>query len=266
MPPAAEFANLRRAATDGPERLAAINRLIGIGIPALDALAAVPEGEQAFVAVASRMGSAAAPSVAKLAVSPDARLARLALLTAGHVPIPNEALVAALGRPELQSVAAEAAGRAKAAAAVPILMTQSASSDPSVVRTAVETLAAIGDPQAASTAAVLIENPDFRIRRAAQKILIGNPAIGVSTGRRLVTTGEPYRQRIGLELLGKIGTPDALAAVAPLLQTGGRDTKIGALLALNGHVPTEMIAAVEALRRDPDPLVRSVAERVDVGG
>ena len=82
----------------------------------------------------------------------------------------------------------------------------------------------------------------------------------------MVATNVPFKQRIGFALLGKIGTPEALAVVAPFLKSGSREAKIGALLAVDGHAPTEMIAAVEALRRDDDPLVRAVAERIDVGG
>ncbi|RYG26392.1 hypothetical protein EON82_03465 [bacterium] len=266
MPPAAEFVNLRRSATDGPDRAAATNRLIGIGLPALDALASVPEGEPAFVSVASRMGNAAAPVVARLAASPDPRLVRLALLTAGYVPIPGDALLAALGRPEVQLLAAQAAGRSKANAAIPTLMALAASTEPSIVRAAMEALASIGDPQSASTASALIESSDFRTRRAAQRLLVSQPTTGVAAGKRLLTTGDPSRQRIGLELLGKIAAPDALAAIEPFLKAGGRETKISALIALDGHVPTEMIPLLEALRRDSDPLVRAVAERIDVGG
>ncbi len=261
IPPVAELASLRRQATDGPDRGAALARLVGIGEPALESLATDPDGGPAFVAVASRMGPAAASVVARLATSGDPRLVRTALETAGFVPIPSEAVVAALDRSETSEAATEAAGRARIAAAVPALIRRAAGDRP---RAALVALARIGDPQAAATGAARIDHPDLLTRQAAFRVALLEPTVAFSTGRRLAGNSDGFQQRIGLALLGAVGTPEALAAVAPSLK-GSRDAKIGALLALDGHVPPDLIAAVEALRRDADPLVRAVAERVDAG-
>lgn len=260
-PPTSELAALRRQATDGPDRPAAIARLVGIGAPALQYLLSDPEGGTAFVAVASRMGSAASSVVAQVAASSDPRLA---LRVAGFVPTPPELIVAALERPEWAVLAAEAAGQAKVSSAVAALSRLAASSDVPMVRAAVAALAQIGDPQTAATGASLLDYPDLAVRRAAFRLVLTNPPLALAAGQRLASTQDGFRQRIGLALLGAVGTPEALAALKPSFE-GSREAKIGALLALQGHVPTELIPAVEGLRRDVDPLVRSVAERIDVG-
>ena len=266
MPAPTEFAILARRAADGPDRAAVISRLVGIGVPALESLSSLPGGEDAFVAVATRLGSAAGPTVGRLLTSTNLTAVRLALRTAGYVPLPADGVMAALGRPELALFAAEASGRAKIGAALPTLMKMAASPDVATVRVAAAALASMGDSQAGATAAALADYPDLGVRRSAQKYLLTQPALAMATAQRLVRTGDPSKQRIGLALFGKLGTPEALTAVGPYLKSVSRDVKIGALLALDGHVPAAMIADVEALRRDPDPLVRAVAERIDVGG
>ena len=261
VPPPEELRALRRQATDGPDRAAAVARLVGIGLPALESLAADPEGGEAFVAVAARMGAAAAPVVARVAASPDPRLA---YRVAGFVPLPPEAIVSALEKGLFPVFAAEAAGQARTAAAVPALLRLAASEDVAVARAAVAALVRIGDPRAASTGAALVDHRDLALRRAAFALVLTAPSVAEATGLRLAESGDPTRQRIGLSLLGAVATPTSLKAVGPYLQKG-REAKIGALLALDGHVPVDLIAAVEALRRDVDPLVRAVAERIDVG-
>lgn len=266
MPTPAEFEVLARKAVDGPDRASAIARLVGIGVPSLEPLAALAGTDDAFVAVATRLGNAAGPVAAHLLAGTDLRSIRMALRTAGYVPLPAEPVVAALGRPELALLAAEAAGKGKVAPALPVLMRMAASEDVATVRVAAAALAAMGDAQAGATAAALVDHSDLAVRRSAERLLLTQPGLALSTGLRLVKTGEPFRQRIGLGILGKLATPEALAAVQPFLKAGQREVRIGALLALDGHVPTEMIAEVEALRRDADPLVRAVAERIDAGG
>ena len=262
MPSAAQFAELRRRAADGPDRPEAVARLVGIGIPALEALASSPD--DLFVNVAARLGAVAAPTVARLAESKDAVAARAALATAGFVPIPSASLLAALERSDLARDAARAAGRAKERAAVPALIRLAASPDVLVVRSAMEALALIGDPQAAGTGTALVDSEDLAVRRSAFGVALLQPGVAVATGVRLAASADGFRKRIGLALLGAVGTPQAIAAIAPSLQ-GSREAKIGALLALDGRVPTELVPAVEALRLDPDPLVRAIAERTDVG-
>ena len=262
MPNAVEFAALRRRAIDGPDRSAAVARLVAIGVPALDALAVEPD--EAFVAVAARLGPLASPTVTRLAGSPDPRAARAALAAAGDVPLGSDAIVAALGRPGLATVAARAAGRERVAEAVPALGASLASGDPTTRRAAMEALAAIGGPSAVTVGARAIDDADPSVRRSAFRLVAMDPILAFTIGARLVESTDAFRKRIGLALLGASGSPAAIAAIRPSLQ-GDRDAKVGALLALDGKVPTELIPAVEALRRDPDPLVRAVAERTDVG-
>ncbi len=262
MPPSAEFASLRRQAVDGPDRASAIARLVGIGVPALEALSADPD--DSFVAVASRMGLAATPVVERLAVSPDPRVARVGLEVAGYVPVPPETIVAGLDRPGLAVVAAKAAGRSKAVIAIPALARWVRSTDLASRRAAMEALAAIASPAGVAIAATSVDDADPFVRRAAFRLVALDSAVAYSTGARLAASGDAFRQRIGLSLLGASGSPQAFAAIRPYLQ-GDRDAKIGALLAIEGKVPADLIAAVDALRRDPDPLVRAVAERTDVG-
>ena len=260
LPSAAELAELRRRATDGPDAPGAVARLVGIGVPALEALA----GDEAFTKVAAAIGAPAAPTVARLVRSSDPRVAAAALATAGFVPLPPDAVIAALERPELRLAALRAAGAAKTAEAVPTLTVLAASPERPVARAAIEALSSIGDPSSVGTASALVDSPDLEVRRAAFRLLTTQPTAAYSTATRLVASEEGFRKRIGLALLGALGTPQALQAAGPSLR-GDRNAKIGALLALDGRVPIELIATIEALRRDPDPLVRAVAERTDAG-
>ena len=262
MPSPSDFEALRRRAEDGPDSAGALVRLVGIGAPALEALAREPDAT--FVAVAVRLGALAAPTVGRLAASKEARQVRASLTTAGFVPLPPEAVLAALDRPELAVPASDAAGRIRLVAAVPLLVRLTASADPLTVRHAAQALAAIGDPTAVGTASALVDHPDLAVRRAAFRLLAKSPEVAFPTGVRLLGTSDVFRRRIGLALLGVVGTPTAIAAIAPSL-SGDRDAKIGALLALDGKVPVELVSTVEALRRDADPLVRAVAQRTNAG-
>ena len=262
VPSREELARLRDRAVNGPDTAGAYTRLIAMGVPGLEAMSSDPD--ETFIRVAMRLGTIAAPTIARLGASDDVRSVRAALSTAGFVPLPPEAIVKALERPELAALAAEAAGRARLVLSVPSLVRITASGDPLVVRRAATALAEIGDPSAVGTASALIDNSDPTVRRAAFRLLSKSPEVAYSTGLRLIGASEEFRRRIGLRLLGAVGTPSALAAIGPSLR-GSREMKIGALVALDGKVPTELITTVEALRRDPDPLVRAVAERTDVG-
>lgn len=265
MPAADVFAQIARQASEGPDRRGAISKLVGIGVPALEVLSASGQPEDVFVALAARLGRLAEPTVARLATSRETEDVRRALRTAGAVKLPAAAIIAALARPELAADAIQAAGRAQERAAVSALLPLAASNDVAMVRLTVRALAEIGDPAAASTGAALLDHPDFAVRRAAQQVLLNDLEAAKAAGLRLIAATDGFHRRIGLSLLGRVGTPDALKAVGEVLAHGDRDAKIGALQALSGHVPADLIPLVESLRRDPDPLVRAVAARTDAG-
>lgn len=270
-PADAEIAALFDQARSGDA--AARNRLVGIGKPALQwvlshRLGELNEGGLAVAALLLRAAGGDGPALLKpLAASPDDAVAAgaLRLAAATQTPLDPDVLKAALQRPALRTFAVRAVGVQGLTALAGDVAPLAATEDPELNRQALIALRRLNDPAATSTAQAYLLAPDLTLRTTAQEIVAGDPVAAILAARGLLSAPEERSQRIGIELLGRIGTPEALALVAPYLQKGTPGTKISALLALDGRFPPDARDALDALRNDANPLVRAVAQRVDPG-
>lgn len=71
--------------------------------------------------------------------------------------------------------------------------------------------------------------------------------------------------RIAIEILGAVGSPDALETIGSALQDIRPGVRIAAMQALDGRFPTAKTPVLEAMKKDPNPLIRAVAKRIQVG-
>jgi hypothetical protein len=252
---------------------AARDRLLAIGLPALEWMlanrlaTAGAVGLDLMAEAARLIGQEANARVLAAAGDPRDAVAAggLALIARLRLAEGGAAAVAALERPALRRAAAEAAGAVRARESVEPLIGMAADEDRQVVLAALEALAQIGDDRAVGTAQVFLRAPELPLRRAAVDVVAGSPARGLAVARTLLDSGEERAIRTGIEILGRIGGDDAIRLVAAHLTSPMAGVRIEALGALDGRVPPEHRPQVLALRNDPNPLVRAVAERVDLG-
>ncbi len=251
----------------------ATNSLIAIGIPALEwmikeRLATASRLEQrAFVEVANAIGPDGRLLVAMKIASENEAEARVAL----NVSIDANAKEAApyvpkaLKVPGLQRLAARAAGVTMSKESVADLNLLAASqNDKLAALNAVIALGQISDPQGAGTGQALLLSEDLPLRKAAIQLVAKFPeALTVAKG--LTTDPDERKARIGVELLGAIGSAEALEAVGPYLTDERPGVRIQALVTLNGRAPANWKQAILDRRKDPIALVRSVAVRIDPG-
>ncbi len=249
------------------------NQLIAIGMPALDwmignRLARSGAVEQrVFVEVVGGIGEPARKRIAaRIEASNEAEaLAALEICIEGGFQEAAPVLAGALKRPGLARSASRAARVLLAGEAVAELMSVASGSDRTIVLEAMSALAAIGDPQSAGTADALATSTSLPIRKAAIELLAKLSERGTQSGRLLLRETDERRARIGIEILAAVGTPEALEAIAPMLDDGRAGLRIEAMLALNGRCPPAYRKRMVELRRDPVPLVRAVATRIDLG-
>lgn len=251
----------------------AIDELIAIGMPALEwmveeRLATASRLEQrAFVQVVQALGEPARNLIAIRISNPDDDVARVALSICidANVKEAGPVLSGALARPALKRLAVRAAGVLEAKDAVGALLPLCANADRLLALNAIVACAQIGDETAYETAAALLRSPDLPIRKAALALMAKFPARALATARGLMTDADEKVARHGVELLGLVGTPEALAEAATRLTDPRAGMRIQALLALDGRCPQASKAALLALRNDPIPTVRAVAQRIDPG-
>ncbi|HZH98171.1 MAG TPA: HEAT repeat domain-containing protein, partial [Fimbriimonadaceae bacterium] len=105
---------------------------------------------------------------------------------------------------------------------------------------------------------------DLPMRAAAVELIAKFPS-ALEIGRTMTGAADERMTRTGIDLLGKIGSPEALQIVGALLSDQRPGVRIQALLALHNRAPEEFKSAVIELRRDPDARVRAIAARIDPG-
>ncbi|MFI5386696.1 MAG: HEAT repeat domain-containing protein [Fimbriimonadales bacterium] len=250
-----------------------IARLIGIGKPALQwmidkHLASADRLQiRAFVAVVGGLGADGRAMIAPKVGSDKVEEARIALRIASDAGIKEAGafLPAALAKPELQRAAAAAAGPLGSKESVNDLLGLTLSPDRLTALNAVTSLVALADPSSVGTAEALLTSPDLPIRKGAIQLLSKFPAQATSVAKTLLGSSDPQLARTAIEVLGNVGTPDALDTIGKVLGTGSSGMRIQAMLALNGRVPEPLRGAVIDARNDPDPLVRAVAAKIDLG-
>ncbi|MBI1756472.1 MAG: hypothetical protein HYR64_05135 [Fimbriimonas ginsengisoli] len=251
----------------------AVAQLIGIGKPALawmldhELRAADRLSLRAFVAVASALSDEGGRLVADRIASKDVDEARNALRIAADARLAacGAAVAEALKRPELEQIAARAAGPTRSRQAVDSLLALSGSSNEATALAALSSLSEIGDSHAATTAQALLGATSMPVRRAALVLLAKFPDVALPVGQDLARRPEEPFARRGIDLLAAVGSPAALVTVGPMLGDSRPGVRIQALLALDGRCPIEFRQALVALRDDRHPLVRAVARRIDPG-
>lgn len=168
-------------------------------------------------------------------------------------------------RPGLEDVAAESAGILKVKDAVADLIPLAGSQDPKVAAAASIALAQIGDERGVSTAQALVGSDNLLVRKAALSLVARYPEVGLQLAKTMVASGDMRARMTGLELLGLIGTPEALDLAGAYLGDQNTGVRIQAALALDGRCPVKLRGPLLDLKRDQNALVRSVAARIDVG-
>jgi len=227
------------------EVAANVARLIGIGKPALQwmlekRLATADRLQnRAFVAVVNGIGvdgrNLIAPYVgsAKLAEAREA----LSICMDANVKEAAPFIPAALAKPELQRTAARAAGALGSKESINDLLPLTVSQDRLTALNALTSLVTLADPSTASTAEALLSSPDLPIRKAAVQLLCRFPSEAVRVAKGLLGSSNPQLARTAVEVLGNLGTVEALDAIGKVLDGGTAGMRIQALIALNGRVP-----------------------------
>jgi hypothetical protein len=250
-----------------------VRRLQEIGLPALGWMVKNHLGKadrlqlRLFTAMVGVLGLEARVLVASKIASENLDEARNALRIATDAKVieAGPAIVKALDRAELARFASQAAGSCGATEAVPILLEKVASDDKVLALSALVSLGQLKSEMAIPTAEALLLSGDLTIRKAASNVLASFPPQARAAGRRLLDLGDERSTRIGIELLAKVADEETLERLASLLKDKRSGVKIGAMVALNGRVPISVRPELAALAKDPDPLVRAVASRIDPG-
>lgn len=248
-------------------------KLIGIGKPAFQWMVnhhlktASRLEIRSFTAVMNGIGSEARVLLAPHVGADDIDEARNALSIAvdGGVKEAAQYLPVALQKSALRRSAARAAGALGSKESVPSLLPLTIDPDRLLALNATISLAALKDPSSVSTGEALLESGELPIRKAALDLLAAFPNEAFRIGKRLSGAATDREVRIGIELLGRVGTEEAISTVGRLLSHPSSSVRIGALIALNHRVPDNFRPAVAKLQSDVDPLVRAVAARTDVG-
>jgi hypothetical protein len=250
-----------------------LDKLILIGLPAfewmLDRKLEEADGLQrrAFVAVVGALGEEGRRMLARKLLSENDDVAHNALAIASEAKVREAApaLVGLIRRPPLRRMAVRAAGAIGGEEVVAELLPLCASEDEMLATQAMVALAQIGSETAYPTADALATSPNLPLRKAALSLMARFPLRAIESARRMLLDADERTARIGIELMGLIGTPEALEEAAQRLLDPAAGLRIQAMLALDGRCPPEHRAALLALRDDPDPLVRAVAQRIAPG-
>lgn len=255
------------------EVAAGIDQLIAIGLPAFEwmvekHLAGASRLEQrAFVEVVNALGEPARNLIAIRITSQDENTARVALSICvdGVIKEAGPTLSGALERPALQRLAVRAAGVIGAKEAVPALLPLCANADRLLALNAIIACEQIGSESAFETAVALLRSPELPIRKAALRLAAKFPGKALDSAKFIAQDSDERVARIGVELMGQIGSPAALSEAASKLLDPRPGVRIQAMLAVNGRCPSANRAALLSLRNDPVPAVRAVAARIDPG-
>ncbi len=125
-------------------------------------------------------------------------------------------------------------------------------------------LAALADDSMAPTMEALLTNQNLVIRRAALGFL-AKSSRRMALGQSLLSRSDERSLLLGVELMGLVGTPEALQMAGSGLNSNLTAVRIKALHTLNGRVPNGYRQRVLELINDQNALVSMVAKGVDLG-
>jgi len=250
-----------------------VHRLIAIGLPALKWMIEykLPKAsrleQRAFTDVANALEGEGRTAIAERLNSDDPNEVRVALgiLLDANAKEAAPYLAKALKNKDTQRLAARMAGVAQSRESVPELQVLAGTAeDQLTVLNAVIALAQIADAQSLGTGQALMTHDSLPIRKAAIA-LVAKFSEALTIAKTMTLDPDERNARIGVELLGAIGSEEALNTVGPLLTDERVGVRIQALIALDGRAPTAWQQAVLDRRKDPSPLVRAIAIRIDPG-
>jgi hypothetical protein len=250
---------------------ASLDELIAIGEPALRWALANRLGEpgsgQLIGWLALQIGGSAEDlSVAAIDLSKPAiaQAAFEACLTAGFAR--SEAKVLEVfSDPTLAPIAIRHAGALAMHKAVPNLMAVAGeAANPNRLR-AITSLGQIGDAASKALLEASAESANPDERAAAVNGLSKIAGAAAEVGKRLMSSELERTVRVGIQLLATQTDAVSIAAIAAMLSDSRRGVVIQALTALDGRVPRTSWQLVTSLRQSPDPLIKAVARRIDLG-
>lgn len=249
------------------------DKLIMIGMPAFEWMldkklkTASRLEQRAFVAVMGAIGEPARLALVGKLLAGDDDTVKVALGIAldGSVKEAGAALPALMKRPGLTRTVARAAGTIGGEEMVAELLPLCAGEDRYLAWVAIVSLSQIGSESGYATAEALLSSNNLLIRKASMALVAKFPLRAMDTARRLAQESDERIARVGVELLGAIGTPDALDEAGARLLDPSPGMRIQALLALAGRCPPQHRQTFLALRSDPIPSVRAVAKSADPG-
>ena len=248
----------------------AVSSLVGAGRRALDhavrsRLGTADGLERQLIAyLANRLGDGAAASFAPVAVSQDDAVIGSALLVGAQVKGADlSGLIPRIVRekPALIPLAVAMAGRLHSNSAVSALLPLLADSDPRVVRLTITALGQIADEASAGSAQLILNSPDPVVREEAVHLLALFPLKADVAAKALLERGDEFSGRTAIQLLGRVGTPDALTTVAGLMGDPRVGVRYSALQTLIGRMPPSAKRDLPALVNDPDPRIRALAKK-----
>jgi len=243
-----------------------VDKLIAIGAPALEwmlknKLAPADRlAMRAFEAVVGALGTEGHALVVPYIKSPDEDAAAnaLALCASQKIKEAEPYLKEAMLRTKLQGAVIRVAGAIKAAILIPELTGFAMGPDKSRSLNAILALDAIGAEESAHTFVALCTSPDLPIRKAAIRALAKMPDRAITAAKTLLTR-EGRVLRVGIELLGEIGSPEAEELLRKQLASSNPDVRIETIRAMALKNPSKYRTAIEPLAKDPNEDVRSMA-------
>lgn len=278
-PSDAELERLYRVATQwqvgtaASEVSGALNQLIAIGPPAfrwmVEKRLATADRLQlrAFVTVVAQLGAESRLLVVDRIASKNLIESQNALRLCADAQIreAGSVLSDALLKPFLRRYAARAAGAIGSKEPLAELMAMAGSDDRLDARAAAVALSQIGDQTSIPTAQALLSSPDWPTRKVAVGALGRFASQMATVAADWIRGSDEMRARQGLEILGLIGSPEALKACGLALQDPRAGVQVSAMLALSGRVPDEFRMAITQLRLSKDRRVAAVASRIELG-
>jgi hypothetical protein len=273
MKSAPQMERLYRDATAETGSTAAVDQFVAMGKPAFDWLMKEKLGSderfrnRPFIALAKVLGKPAQdPLAAKINDFDDTvALAALNICIEGEFGAAGPQLEAALLRPALQKSAVIAAGELGIKSLIKPILKLASSPDHLLVYEALTSLVELRSQEGLDIAKTYMSSSDMTIRDVAIAYLSLYPAEAVAAARASLASGDERIQRIGIEILAKASSTEALDLIAPYLSKGTMGLKIQALLALDGRCPPAARAEFLALRDDPNALIKAIAARTDPG-
>jgi hypothetical protein len=244
-----------------------VDKLVAIGMPALDwmlkkKLATADRlSLRAFDAVIGAVGDPGKALVPPYAASKegDAAFNAFGLAATHKIAGIEPYLKDALTDNKLRRSAMRVAGAIKAKSAVPAMVGYAEGTDQGLALVALQALEDIGTDDCVPTFVAKLTSGELPVRKTAVHALAKWPAQAIAVAKDLLTKGLRSR-RIGIELLGEVGTEDALALVTAQLGSKEAGVRMEAVRVLTQKDKAKYGPLIEPLKNDPDPDVKALAD------